>query len=583
MSKSLKKNSVASQGKLPKSATGIVGLDEITGGGFPTGRPTLICGDAGSGKTLMSMEFIVRGAIEFNEPGVFMAFEEKADELAMNVASLGFDLKKLQADKKIRVDHVHIERVEIEETGEYDLEGLFIRLGHAIDTVGAKRVVLDTIENLFSGLTNERILRAELGRLFHWLKGKGVTAVITGERGDGKLTRHGLEEYISDCVILLDHRVIDQISTRRLRIVKYRGTVHGTNEYPFLIDEEGISVLPVTSLHLAKEVQTERVSTGIDGLDQMLGGKGFYKGSSILVSGTAGTGKTSIASYFAAQTCKRGERCIYFSFEESPKQIVRNMKSIGLDVQKYLDNGLLHFHASRPTLYGLEMHLVAMHKHIRRFKPDTIILDPITNLITIGSVGEVKSMLVRLLDFLLEEQITVMFTALTLNTVVNEQTDEGVSSLVDAWLLVRDIEYNGERNRGMYVMKSRGMKHSNQVREFLITDKGLSLVEVYLGPDGVLTGSAREAEQLKAHTGNALRDYALSRKDREIIRKRKVLEAKISSLQTEFESVEEELNKVYLEEELKNEIIEKNRKEVMALRREKKDTEAAPTKKKDKK
>nr|WP_294793045.1 circadian clock protein KaiC [uncultured Mucilaginibacter sp.] len=576
MSKSLKKNSVASSRTLPKSATGIVGLDEITGGGFPTGRPTLICGDAGSGKTLMSMEFIVRGAIEFNEPGVFMAFEEKADELATNVASLGFDLKKLQTDKKVRIDHVHIERTEIEETGEYDLEGLFIRLGHAIDSVGAKRVVLDTLENLFSGLSNQRILRAELGRLFHWLKGKGVTAVITGERGDGKLTRHGLEEYISDCVILLDHRVIDQISTRRLRIVKYRGTVHGTNEYPFLIDEEGISVMPVTSLHLAKEVQTERISTGIAGLDQMLGGKGFYKGSSILVSGTAGTGKTSIAAYFAVEACKRGERCIYFSFEESPKQIVRNMRSIGLDVQKYLDNNLLHFHASRPTLYGLEMHLVAMHKHIRMFKPDTVILDPITNLITIGSVGEVKSMLVRLLDFLMEQQITVMFTALTLNTIVNEQTDEGVSSLVDAWLLVRDIEFNGERNRGMYVMKSRGMKHSNQVREFLITDKGLSLVEVYLGPDGVLTGSAREAEQLKEHTGNALRDYALSRKDREITRKRKVLESKISSLQTEFESVEEELNRIYLEEELKKEIMEKNRREVMALRRENKDNESAP-------
>jgi len=582
MSKSQKKNPVASHRALPKSATGIIGLDEITGGGFPTGRPTLICGDAGSGKTLMSMEFIVRGAIEFNEPGVFMAFEEKADELAMNVASLGFDLKKLQADKKIRVDHVHIERTEIEETGEYDLEGLFIRLGHAIDSIKAKRVVLDTLENLFSGLTNQRILRAELGRLFHWLKEKGVTAVITGERGDGKLTRHGLEEYISDCVILLDHRVIDQISTRRLRIVKYRGTVHGTNEYPFLIDEEGISVLPVTSLHLSKQVQTERISTGIAGLDQMLGGKGFYKGSSILVSGTAGTGKTSIAAYFAVEACKRGERCIYFSFEESPKQIVRNMSSIGLDVQKYLDNDLLHFHASRPTLYGLEMHLVAMHKHIRKFKPDTVILDPITNLITIGSVGEVKSMLVRLLDFLMEEQITVMFTALTLNTVVNEQTDEGVSSLVDAWLLVRDIEFNGERNRGMYVMKSRGMKHSNQVREFLITDTGLSLVDVYLGPEGVLTGSAREAEQLKEHTGKALRDYALDRKDREIIRKRRVLESKISSLQTEFESVEEELNKIYLEEELKKEIMEKNRKEVMALRRENKDidTTSAPAKKK---
>jgi circadian clock protein KaiC len=580
MSNSREKKQAPVRPTLPKAATGIIGLDEITAGGFPQGRPTLICGEAGSGKTLLSLEFIVRGAIEFNEPGVFMAFEEKADELAQNVASLGFDLEKLQKDKKIRVDHVHIERVEIEETGEYDLNGLFIRLGHAIDAIKAKRVVLDTIENLFSGLTNQRILRAELVRLFHWLKEKGVTAVITGERGDGKLTRQGLEEYVSDCVILLDHRVIDQISTRRLRVVKYRGSLHGTNEYPFLIDDEGISVLPVTSLHLAKNVQTQRISTGIPGLDQMLGGKGFFKGSSILVSGTAGTGKTSIAAYFAAEACKRGERCIYFSFEESPKQIIRNMRSIGLNLQEYIDNDLLNFHASRPTLYGLEMHLVAMHKHIRKFKPETVILDPITNLITIGPVGDVKSMLIRLLDFLMEEQITVMFTALTLNTIVNEQTDEGVSSLVDAWLLVRDIEFNGERNRGMYVMKSRGMKHSNQVREFIISDTGLNLVDVYLGPDGVLTGSAREAEQLREHTGEALRDFALNRKDREILRKRKVLEAKISSMQTEFESVEEELNKIYLEEELRKEIMDRNRQEILQLRREAEAGNETETKKK---
>ncbi|GAB3918303.1 circadian clock protein KaiC [Mucilaginibacter boryungensis] len=584
MSKSRENKQAVIRQTLPKTPTGIIGLDQVTGGGLPTGRPTLVCGEAGCGKTLLSLEFIIRGATEFNEPGVFMAFEEKADELAQNVASLGFDLNKLQKEKKIRVDHVHIERIEIEETGEYDLDGLFIRLEHAINSIGAKRVVLDTIENLFAGLNNQRILRAELVRLFHWLKDKGVTAIVTGERGQGKFTRQGLEEYISDCVILLDHRVIDQISTRRLRIVKYRGTLHGTNEYPFLIDEEGISVLPVTSLHLSKDVQTERMPTGIHGLDQMLGGKGFFKGSSILVSGTAGTGKTSIAAYFAAETCKRGERCIYFSFEESPKQIIRNMRSIGLDLQQYLDKGLLNFHASRPTLYGLEMHLVAMHKHIRKFKPSCVVLDPITNLITIGSVGDVKSMLVRLLDFLMEEQITVMFTALSLNTIVNEQTDEGVSSLVDAWLLVRDIEFNGERNRGMYVMKSRGMKHSNQVREFIITDNGLNLVDVYLGPEGVLTGSAREAEQLKENTGKALHNYALDRKDREILRKRKVLESKISSLQTEFESVEEELNKVYLEEELRKDIMEKTRQEMIKMRREAEaEKENPPAKKSGKK
>jgi len=552
---------------LPKTPTGITGLDEITGGGIPQGRPTLVCGEAGCGKTLMSIEFIVRGATEFNEPGVFMAFEEKADELAMNVASLGFDLDKLQAEKKIRIDHVHIDRSEIEETGEYDLEGLFIRLNYAIDSIGAKRVVLDTLENLFSGLSNQVLLRAELRRLFHWLKDKGVTAIITGERGDGKLTRQGLEEYVSDCVILLDHRVINQISTRRLRIVKYRGTVHGTNEYPFLIDEDGISVLPVTSLKLEKAVSSDRVSSGIPALDKMLGGKGFFKGSSILVSGTAGTGKTSIAAYFANETCSQGKRCIYFAFEESPKQIIRNMHSINVDLQQYVNSGTLKFFASRPTLYGLEMHLVAMYKLIKQFKPHAVVLDPITNLITVGTVSEVKAMLIRLIDFLQEEQITVMFTALTLNNAVTEQTDEGVSSLVDAWMLVRDIEYNGERNRGMYIMKSRGMKHSNQVREFIITDKGLDLVDVYLGPDGILTGSAREAQMLQEQTGEVLRDYAVGRKDREIIRKRKVLEAKISSLQTEFESVEDELNKTYQEEELIKQVADKTRKEVTAMRR----------------
>lgn len=554
---------------LPKTPTGINGLDEVTGGGLPTGRPSLICGAAGSGKTLFSIEFIVRGAMQFGEPGVFMAFEEKAEELSMNVASLGFDLQKLQKDKLIKVDHVHIDRSEIEETGEYDLDGLFIRLNYAIDSIGAKRVVLDTIENLFSGLGNQAILRAELRRLFGWLKDKGVTTIITGEKGDGSLTRQGLEEYVSDCVILLDHRVSNQISTRLLRVVKYRGSVHGTNEYPFLIDEEGISVLPVTSLLLNHEVSSERIPSGITALDKMLGGKGFFRGSSVLVSGTAGTGKTSLAALFANETCRRKERCLYFAFEESPQQIVRNMQSIGIDLKKHIDSGLLQMHASRPTLNGLEMHLVNIHKKVKLFQPHTVIIDPITNLVTVGSVSEVKSMLIRLIDFLQAEQITVMFTALSLNTIVNEQTDEGVSSLVDAWLQVKDIESNGERNRGMYIMKSRGMKHSNQVREFVITDEGLDLVDVYLGPEGVLTGSAREAQQLSEVTGEVLRTHALTRKEIEIQRKRKVLEAKIASLQEEFESVQDQLNKSYIEEDLKKEVMEKNREQLIRNRQTK--------------
>src|SRR6476661_1268526 len=563
---SLSNKRAASKKTLPKMPSGIAGLDEITEGGLPKGRPTLICGAAGSGKTLFAIEFIVRGALNFKEPGVFMAFEEKSDELAINVASLGFDLDKLQKQNLIKLDHVHIDRSEIEETGEYDLDALFIRLGHAIDSIGAKRVVLDTIENLFSGLGNETILRAELRRLFGWLKEKGVTAVITGEKGDGMLTRQGLEEYVSDCVILLEHRVFNQISTRLLRIVKYRGSIHGTNEYPFLIDQDGISVLPITSLTLEAPTSTQRISTGMPTLDNMLEGKGFYRGSSILVSGPAGTGKTSIAVSFVNAACQRKERCLYFAFEESTQQIIRNMKSIGMNLQQHIDNGFLKINASRPTLYGLEMHLVSIYKKIIEFKPKVVIIDPITNLVTIGQLRDVKATLIRLIDFLQKEQITVLFTALTLNTAIGEQTDEGVSSMVDAWIQVKELELNGERNRGMYIIKSRGMGHSNQVREFVINNNGLELVDVFLGPDGILTGSAREAQQLNEFTGEVIRSHALSRKDREIERKRMVLEARIASLREEFESVQEELNKSYIEEELKKEVMEKNKKQLIEKR-----------------
>ncbi len=548
-----------SKNVLEKTPTGIAGFDEITEGGLPSHRPSLICGDAGAGKTLFSIEFIVRGALQFNEPGVIIAFEEKAEDLEMNVASLGFNLKKLQKDGLLWIDHVHIDRSEIEETGLYDLDGLFIRLNHAIDSIGAKRVMLDTIENLFGSFENEGILRAELRRLFSWLKNKGVTAIITAEKGEGMLTRHGLEEYVSDCVILLDHRVTNQISTRLLRVIKYRGSLHGTNEYPFLIDQEGISVLPVTSLLLEREVSSQRISCGIKTLDAMLGGKGFFKGSSILVSGTAGTGKTSIAAYFAEASCNRRERCLYFAFEESPQQIIRNMKSIGIDLKKYIDAGLLQIHAARPTLYGLESHLVAIHKMVKKFKPATVILDPITNLVTVASLSEVKSMLMRLLDFLQNEDITVLFTALVYDKDNSMQTDEGISSIVDAWVQVQDLEKNGERNRGIYIMKSRGMSHSNQVREFVITNTGLELVDVYLGPEGILVGSARQAQELQEATGVEMRTYAATRKDRELDRKKTVLEAKIASLKEEFESMRDELNKTFIEEQLKKEIMERNR------------------------
>ena len=526
-----------------KAATGINGLDEITGGGLPQGRTTLICGTAGCGKTLFGMEFLVRGAMQFGEPGVFMAFEETAGELSANVRSLGFDLDALVAKKKLVLDYVRVERSEIEETGEYNLEGLFIRLSLAIDSIGAKRVVLDTIESLFGGLTNAAILRAELRRLFRWLKDKGVTAIITGERGDrAELTRNGLEEYVSDCVILLDNRVNDQISTRRLRIVKYRGSRHGTNEYPYLIDDDGISVLPITSLGLRHEVSSERVSSGVARLDTMLGG-GYYRGSSLLVSGTAGSGKTSLAAHFADAACRRGERVLYFAFEESEGQLIRNMRSIGIDLAPWIQGCMLRFAAARPTFCGMEMHLTAMHKTIHDFQPQAVIVDPLSNFATVGTTVEAQSMFMRLIDFLKSKQITAMFTSLTSSGRDTEQTEIGISSLMDTCLHMRDVDSGGERNRAMYILKSRGMAHSNQLREFLLTDKGIELRDVYLGPEGVLTGSARLAQEAKEQRFEVMRQHESDVRQRQLERRRQAMEAKIAAIRLKYQADEEELRR----------------------------------------
>ena len=557
----------ASLEPLRKSPTGIPGLDEITRGGIPTGRTTLVCGSAGCGKTLFATEFLVRGATQYDEPGVFMSFEETGKELSENVASLGFDLKDLIARKKLVIDHVQVERSQIEETGEYDLEALFIRLGYAIDSIGAKRVVLDTLESLFAALPNEAILRSELRRLFGWLKTKGVTAIITAERGSGTLTRHGLEEYVSDCVILLDHRVTDLVSTRRLRVVKYRGSTHGTNEYPFLIDQQGISILPITSLGLNHSVSNERISTGIPRLDTMLGGKGFYRGSSILVTGTPGTGKSSMSATFADASCRAGERVLYFAFEESEQQIVRNMRSIGIDLERWIKRGLLRFRASRPTEHGLEMHLVSVNRHIREFRPSIVIVDPVTNLISAGTEREVESTLTRLIDSLKTHQLTLFFTSLNHGGANLERSQAGVSSLMDTWILLRDIESNGERNRGIYVLKSRGMAHSNQIREFSLTDNGVRLNDVYLGPAGVLTGSARAAQEAKEASEATTRRQEIKRRERALERKRKALKSRISALRDEFEAEEQEIRAILVEEEDLDIFLSEQKREMARVRK----------------
>ncbi len=470
--------------ELAKAPTGIKGLDEITRGGLPKGRPTLVCGGPGSGKTLLALTFLVNGARHFDEPGVLLSFEENGDEMASDVASLGFDLPELIRAKKLAVDYVRVERSEIEETGEYDLEGLFIRLDHAIRTVGARRVVLDTIESLFAGLRSETILRSELRRLFRWLKDQGVTTVITGERGEGLLTRQGLEEYVSDAVILLDHRVLDQVSTRRLRVVKYRGTYHGTNEYPFLIDANGIGVLPVSSLALQHEAPLARVSSGIARLDDMLSGQGYFRGSTILVSGTAGTGKTSLAAQFLDAACRRGERCLCFLFEESPQQLLRNMRSIGIDLEPWVAAGLLQFHADRPSRYGLETHLVTMHQVVADFRPTVVVIDPVTNLMTVGTYADAQAMLTRMIDHLKTENITAMLTSLAPGQTDVERTETAISSLMDTWIVLANELVGSQHRRGLYVLKSRGMAHSNELREFALTDQGLAMFDAPIPPRG---------------------------------------------------------------------------------------------------
>lgn len=525
---------------IEKAATGISGLDEITYGGLPSGRPTLLCGSAGCGKTLFSMTFLYNGIVEYDEPGVFVAFEEQPEDLIKNVGSLSYDIQKLIAEKKLAVDHIRIDRNEIEESGDYDLEGIFIRLGFAIDSVKAKRVVIDTIETLFGGIENHAVLRSELRRLFEWLKEKGVTAIITGERGDGALTRFGLEEYVADCVILLDNRVQEQLSTRRLRIVKYRGSAHGTNEYPFIIDEQGITVMPITSAGLAHDASTERVTSGIPDLDKMLEGKGYYKGSSILISGMAGSGKSTTSAHFADAMCASGERCIYFAMEESPAQIMRNMKSIGLDLKKWVDKGLLKFSARRPNLYGLETHLAAMHREVREFNPSAVVVDPMSALVSAGITSDVHSMILRLVDFLKARGVTALFTNLGGGQAEQVTTEMQISSLMDTWLLLYNRESNGEHNRQLYLLKARGMAHSNQVREFIMSKTGIQLREAYIGPEGVLTGSARLAQEAKDKASALVRQQEIERRSRVNARKRRELEAQIEVLKAQLESEEAE-------------------------------------------
>ena len=535
---------------IPKSRTGIEGFDELTLGGLPTGRPTLVCGSAGCGKTLFSSTFLFNGINLFDEPGVFVTFEERPIDIAANVASLGFDLQTLIDQNKLHIEHIAIDPTEVAEAGDYDLEGLFLRLELAVDQVGAKRIVLDTIESLFSAFSNPAILRAEIRRLFDWLKTKDLTAVITGERGDGTLTRQGLEEYVSDCVILLDHRVDNQISTRRLRIVKYRGTAHGTNEYPFLIDQDGFSVLPVSSLGLNHMVFEERISTGVPDLDAMLTGEGFYRGSSVLITGVAGSGKSTLAAMMINAACQRGERALYLSFEESEQQTVRNMRSVGTDLSRWLAGGMLRYIAARPTFYSLEMHLAIMLREVSRFKPQLVVLDPISAFTGSGDHLEVQSMLLRMVDYLKSHGITAIFTHLSHSQQRETETDAGLSSLMDAWILLLNREANGEFNRELYLLKARGIPHSNQVREFVMSEHGIQLLAPYMGEAGALTGSARRNEEARERRAEVDRRAEVARTHEQVEQRRRKALAQIEALKADIDADDAELARLTKAEDI---------------------------------
>jgi circadian clock protein KaiC len=522
---------------IPKSLTGIPGLDEMTHGGLPAGRPTLVCGSAGCGKTLMGMQFLVRGALEYDEPGVFIAFEETATELSANVASLNWDLDALQRDRRLAIDFVQVEPAQIEEAGSYGLDGLFIRLGAAIDTVGAKRVVIDSLEVLFSALQDQDNLRSELRRLFSWLKERGVTAVITAERGDGTLTRHGLEEYVSDCVILLDHRVENEVSTRRLRVVKYRGSSHSADETPFMIDGSGFRVMPIGSMRLEHNASLERVSTGVPRLDTMMGGDGYFRGGSVLISGTPGSGKTTLGASFLAAGCASGQRGLLFAFEESPAQLTRNLRSVGIDLQPHVDAGLLRIQSTRPSAHGLEAHLAMILQQIDDFDPHLVVVDPISAFSDLASNRQ--SMLLRLIDLLKDRGITAVCTTLTIGE--DDASDVGVSSIIDAWISLAAIERNGERNRSIRVIKARGTSHSNQVREFVISSEGVSIIDVYSGAGSVVMGTARQVAEAQQAEDDLRRSENIEAIRRRLERQRSSIEAQISALQLQLESDTEAL------------------------------------------
>jgi circadian clock protein KaiC len=553
------------KGSLDKAASGLEGLDEITLGGLPRGRPTLVYGGPGCGKTLFGIQFLARGAAQHHEPGVFLAFEESIDDVKQNAQALGYDFRALIDQKLLALEHAVIDPAREIGHGEYDLDALFMRLARAVDSLSAKRLVLDSPEVLIRQDADKAAIKESSERLFRWLRNRGVTSIVTAAEGNGG-SRHGFEEYIADCVVRLDHRLDQQVSTRTLRVIKYRGSAHGTNEYPFLIDQSGIRVLPVTSIGLNHQVSTERVSTGVSRLDTMLGGAGFFRGTTVMLSGTPGSGKSSLAAHYTDAACRRGERVLAFTYEESPRQITRNMKSIGLDLERWESQGLLRFIAARPSMYGLEMHLAIMLGAIAEFDPQSVIIDPISNLVRAGREREAQTMVVRLIDALKTRGITTILTHPTSGLPSADHTDLAISSIIDTWMFVQNLQNGGERNRALYILKSRGMAHSSQIREFVITGEGIELIDVYTGPDGVLTGTARASREAQDKAATRGRQQEIEREKRRIGRRRKAVEAQIAALEAELEAEELDSSRLIEHAEAREGQLSQDREEIARRR-----------------
>ena len=554
------------KGKVKSSSdivsTGVKGLDDVLGGGIPQGHAMLLVGKPGTGKSILSMEYLLHGIELHKENGVYISFEESEKQIISNAASFGWKFEEMVKKNKLAISYIDMQPEQMRTVGDYDLSALILRVKGAIKKVNARRVVIDGINNLLSTFDDERIIRSDLLRLIREIKEVNATIFITGERGHDSWSKMGFEEYLADGLMHLDNRTDGNYQTREIQVVKCRGINHYTGKSPFIINSEGMSIRPLITADFDYKVLKSRVSTGIADIDNMLGGKGLYRGSTVYITGPSGAGKTSISSSFANGACSRGERALFLAFEESSDQIIRNMKSIGLSLDKWVNEKLLYFYTARATTNSLEGHLDNIMTMVREVEPTCVVLDPISAFRPIANENETKLMLIRLNDYLRARKITTVFTALSSDGEYSEHADVQLSSIADTWIVVRIMDYKGERNNVMQLMKSRGMSHSRQMKEMYFTGNGLKLQNVYQGPEGVLTGAARIGQEKYEKLKEARNVIEIDKNRKKIERKKSLLEASIEALKHEYEEELEALHAAIEEAEEQNSKIKETRKEI---------------------